>query len=122
MISVFVSSGPGCFRTINTISAWYSDVAMNGLWGSGHVVVDGVVEIDLQKALHSRPTDIPDGAALAESAKLWMIRIPVKPMSFETPLLQQRDAINEAVQAALKLRQWLVGYASRFERGSAALH
>lgn len=104
--------GPGCFRTSNSMYAWFSDIAIDGLWGFGHLVPDGMVEVALQKALHERPTAIPDGAAAAESAKLWMVRIPVSVMTFDRLPAEQRESLLEAVDAALRLRKWLAAYAT----------
>lgn len=99
--------GPGCFRSAHSDVAWFADVAFDGLYGFGHRIRDGLVQVELQKSHHERPPHVPPGSILGETKKLWLISRPSPEMTFERPPSSQHEAVAAAVEAAISLLSWL---------------
>ena len=56
--------------------------------------------------IENEPSGLPAGAAAVAKPTMWWVSTQVTPITFERPAEDQRDAVTEAVSAALGLRRW----------------
>lgn len=98
--------GPGSLRTATAEWMFFPTAGLDPepVWSFGHWLPLGQVRMDLMVA--EEPTELPPGAVAVRKPTMWWITMQVPPVVFEQPAEAQRDAIAEAVAAALALRQW----------------
>lgn len=99
--------GPGSLRTA-TADWMYFPVAgidPEGVWSFGHWIPGGEVRMDLM--VEDEPAGLPRGAVSVAKPSMWWVNVKVTPVTFVRSAEEQRDAIAEAVAAALALRRWV---------------
>lgn len=98
--------GPGSLRTATADWMYFPAAGIDpeAVWSFGHWLPGGEVRMDLM--VEDEPTGLPEGAVSIQKPTMWWISTRVPPVTFDQPAEEQREAISEAVAAALALRRW----------------
>lgn len=88
------------------------------VWSFGHWVAGGEVRMDLM--VKDPPANLPSPASAVAKPVMWWVTLPLTPMTFDRPASDQRDAVGEAVRAAVVLRRWAIDAGLRPRRKPAS--
>ncbi len=98
--------GPGSLRTATAEWMFFpvAGIDPEGVWSFGQWLPGGEVRMDLM--VEDKPVGLPPGAIAIAKPTMWWVSTRTTPVTFDRPADQQREAIAEAVAAALALREW----------------